>query len=132
MYALAKYYHNRHGFERIESLLRRGFGAKDWLNTSAKFAEQRTSGFALGLIKDVRNREFDSVMLAPDVIDWATDTRTVPSAESASTVYVATTRVQHRLLIPERLGSLIPASAPTIDIPLAKPSNWLSRETARR
>jgi hypothetical protein len=126
--ALAKHYHNRRGFERIESLLRRGFSANDWLNTSAKFTKQRESGYALGLIKDVRNREFESVMLAPDVVDWAQDGKGVPRAEAASVVYVATTRVQRRLLVPERLGNLIPAVPLLSGLASARPIVWAQRQ----
>jgi len=105
--ALAEHYHSRRGFERIDATLRRGFGIKDWAKTSTKFAGQSTSGYALGLISDVRNREFESVMLAPDVLDWARDAGSKARAESVSAVYVAVTRARQRLIVPKRLRSWI-------------------------
>ena len=105
--ALAAHHHNRGGFERIDALLRKGFGIKDWDRTSAKSSEKSTSGYALGLISDVRNREFGSVMLTPDVLDWARDAGNKARAESTSALYVAVTRAQRRLLVPQRFRNWI-------------------------
>lgn len=109
--ALAKHYQNHRSFERIESMLQKGFNVQNWLNTRSKFTREPASGYALGMIKDVRNREFDSVMLTPDVVDWVADSRTASSAEAASTLYVATTRARHRLIVPERMGGLLPSAS---------------------
>jgi hypothetical protein len=106
--AVAESYHSRRGFERIDNLLRRGYSINDWLRTKAKVVTPGTpGGYALGLIKDVRNREFKSVLIATDVIDWASDTKSVTDFQSASAVYVATTRAQHQLVIPQGLTSWI-------------------------
>jgi hypothetical protein len=98
-------YRARGGVERIDKMLRDGYSTKDWQQTAAKLGKRTTSGYALGSIEDVRNREFPSVMLAPDIVDWVRDTRDI--APAASAVYVAVTRAQRRLIIPRRLRSWI-------------------------
>lgn len=106
--AVAESYHSRRGFDRIDSLLRRGYSINDWLRTKAKVVSPGAAGgYALGLIKDVRNREFESVLMATDVIDWASDTKNVTDFQSASAVYVATTRAQRQLIVPQGLTSWI-------------------------
>lgn len=105
--ALANYHEKRRGFKRIDAMLRKGFSLKDWANTSARFFGKSTSGYALGLISDVRNREFESVMLAPDVIDWARQASKEQEPEVASAFYVAVTRAGRELLLPELIESWI-------------------------
>jgi hypothetical protein len=61
----------------------------------------------VGLIEDVRNLEFPDVLLAPNVVTdlWSE----VPGVRAtvSSLVYVAVTRAQHRLLVPQRLRDWI-------------------------
>jgi hypothetical protein len=102
---LAHHYRGRGVVERIGGMLRNGYGHKDWLRTSAKLMKHASTGYALGLIEDVRNREFPAVMLAPDIVDWVAESRDV--ARPASAVYVAVTRAQRRLLIPRSLRNWI-------------------------
>jgi len=99
-------YQRRSSFERIDRLLRKGYSINDWRRTKAKIV---TAGipsqghYALGLIKDVRNREFESVVVASEVVDWASDTKNVTKGQSASAVYVAATRARSQLAVPEGL-----------------------------
>jgi hypothetical protein len=105
--AVANRYHDNAGFQRIDRMLRKGYDNKDWTKTLARFSEQNVHGFALGLIEDVRNREFDTVMLVPDVIDRAWNTKQAALAAASSAIYVAITRARHRLMAPERLRNWI-------------------------
>jgi hypothetical protein len=84
-------------------MLQKGYSSGDWMKTFARFAGQRTLGCALGFIEDVRNREFDSVMLTPEVVDRAWRTRRGDLAAVGSAIYVAVTRAQRRLIVPEQL-----------------------------
>jgi hypothetical protein len=96
-----QHYRGRRAVERVDDMLRNEYDNDDWLRTSAKFLRREATGYALGLIADVRNREFASVMLAPDIVDRAWDNRNV--AREASALYVAVTRAQRRLIVPRRL-----------------------------
>jgi hypothetical protein len=69
--------------------------------------EHDVNGYALGLIEDVRNREFEAVMLAPEILDHAWSTERAALAAVGSAIYVAATRAERRLIIPERLGNWI-------------------------
>jgi hypothetical protein len=91
--------------ERIDAMLREGYGMKNWGETFARIRRRSTSGYALGLVDDARNREFDSVMLTPDFADAAWDSRNF--AQKLAAVYVAVTRAQRQLFVPRRLRGWI-------------------------
>lgn len=101
--AVAARYHSNAGFQRIDRMLRKGYSSENWARASQQFVKRRNNTYALGLIEDAHNREFESVMLAPEVADfvWSTESREI--AEAGSAVYVAVTRARRRLLVPERL-----------------------------
>jgi hypothetical protein len=102
--ALASRHHDSPGFLRIEAMLRSGYGNEDWMKTAARLVKKSAAGYALGLIEDVRNLEFETVMLAPEVVDRAAR---VALASAGSAVYVAVTRAQRRLMVPESLRNWI-------------------------
>lgn len=91
------------GFQRMDELLQKGYRREHWSKTARRVDPRATGGYALGLIEDVRNLEFPEVMLAPNVVGdlWSE----VPSVRAAagSLVYVAVTRAQHRLFVPQTL-----------------------------
>jgi hypothetical protein len=105
--AVANRHHDNGGFQRIDRMLGKGYDNKDWTKTFARFSKQSVNGTALGLIEDVRNREFDTVMLIPDVVDRAWNTKHAALAAASSSIYVAITRARRRLLVPARLRSWI-------------------------
>jgi hypothetical protein len=84
-------------------MLRNGYSAKDWEKTAAKVTKTGPRGYALGLIEDVRNREFEAVMLIPEVVDRAWDAGHAERAAVSSAIYVAVTRARRRLIVPQRL-----------------------------
>jgi hypothetical protein len=112
--ALANRFHDNRGFQRIDRMLQKGYDNNAWTRTSARFVKQQAHGFGLGLIEDVRNREFDAVMLTPDVIDRVWNSKHAALAAATSAVYVAVTRAQRLLIAPERLR------------------NWIEEVSARR
>jgi hypothetical protein len=99
--ALAESNQNSPGFQRIDRMLEKGYDNKDWTRTVDRFAAQ--GKFALGLIADVRNREFPGVMLVPELVDGVWEARKEDYAAASAALYVAVTRAQHRLIVPERL-----------------------------
>lgn len=105
--ALANRHYANSGFQRIDRMLGAGYGSDDWMRTCARMVKHSPQGYALGLIDDVRNREFDAVMLAPEVVDrvWGAERDALAAAGSA--LYVAVTRAQRHLIVPERLRNWI-------------------------
>jgi hypothetical protein len=99
--ALAENHQKSPGFQRIDRMLQRGYDIKDWTRTADRFVAR--GKFALGLIEDVRNREFAGVMLVPELVDGVWDARKEDYAAASAALYVAVTRAQHRLIVPERL-----------------------------
>jgi hypothetical protein len=99
--------HRNRGFQRIDRMLRKGYSTKDWQKTSARIVERSTRGFAVGLIQDVRNREFDTIMLTPEIVEGVWKTRGAALAAVGSTIYVAVTRARRRLIVPEELRNWV-------------------------
>lgn len=102
---LGGHFHRRRDFQRIDALLKRGFDLEAWARTSARCNAQSTSGYALGLISDALNREFQTVMLAPDIVERSWGGRNAAPALSAA--YVAVTRARRRLIVPRELNRWI-------------------------
>lgn len=100
--------HHR-SFQRMDQLLQAGTQREQWHEITKHVAARATSGYALGLIEDVRNLEFPDVMLAPNVVSdlWSDDPKV--RTEATSSVYVAVTRAQHRLVVPSSLREWIEA-----------------------
>lgn len=95
------------GFQRMDELLQKGYQREHWSRTTKQVDPRATGGYALGLIEDVRNLEFPEVMLAPNVVADLWSERTDSRATASSLVYVAVTRAQHRLLVPQALRDWI-------------------------
>jgi hypothetical protein len=100
-------HHDNAGFQRIDRLLRRGYSFDHWTKVLAKVVGRSPHGYALGLVEDARNREFESVMLTPDVAEQAWGARASAIGASGSAVYVAVTRAQRWLIVPLRLREWI-------------------------
>lgn len=105
--AVAERFSQNRGFQRIDRMLEKGYGAQDWAKVSARSGEPGARRCSLGLITDVRNREFDAIMLTPELVDHAWQSRSVTLAAASSSIYVAVTRARHRLIVPERLRQWI-------------------------
>lgn len=100
---VTRHYNNNEGFRKIDRLLRKGYGYKDWAETSAKFTKDKPHPYLLGMVKDVQNREFSRVMVIPEVVSpvWQTTPENVGAVNSA--IYVAVTRAKEYLIVPEEL-----------------------------
>ena len=97
---LAAHHHASAGFRRIDRLLERGYTYRDWRRTYARLSGGGERTHVLGLIGHTLNREFDDVMLAPDVLR---DVGVRRRAAFAASMYVALTRARRRLIVPEGL-----------------------------
>jgi hypothetical protein len=105
--AVAERFGLNRGFQRIDRMLEKGYSAQDWAKVSARGTEPGPARCSLGLISDVRNREFDVVMLTPELVEHAWQSRSVALAAASSSIYVAVTRARRRLIAPERLRQWI-------------------------
>lgn len=101
--AVAERFGENRGFQRIDRMLQKGYGAQDWAKVSARGPEPRARRCSLGLIADVRNQEFDAIMLTPEIVEHAWHSKAVALAAASSSIYVAVTRARHQLIVPERL-----------------------------
>lgn len=108
---VATHHHGNPGFQRVDRLLARGYGYRDWLRTYARLSRRDTGPtHSVGLIGDTLNHEFDTVMLAPSVLG---DERSRRRAAFGSSIYVTLTRARRRLIVPDGLRHWIEAlSAP--------------------
>jgi hypothetical protein len=95
------------GFQKVDELLQAGYRREHWARTANHVDPSATGGYAVGLIEDVRNLEFPDVLLAPNVVTDLWSEAPGVRATASSLVYVAVTRAQHRLLVPQRLRDWI-------------------------
>jgi hypothetical protein len=95
------------GFQKMDDLLQKGYRREHWNKTTKHVDPRASGGYLLGLIEDVRNLEFPEVMLAPNVAGDLWSEKPDLRATAGSLVYVAVTRAQHRLLVPQTLRDWI-------------------------
>lgn len=105
--AVERYYHNNQSFQKVDRLLRRNYQHADWERTSAKFTRNSPQSYLLGRVEDVRNHEFESVMIIPEVVSPLSQPLHEDIGAIGSTIYVAVTRAKQRLIVPEELRSRI-------------------------
>jgi hypothetical protein len=97
---LAHRHHRHAGFQHIERMLKRGFGYEDWRRTMGRVTTGASRPYMLARVEDVRNREFETVMLAPELVEDVAAIKGRAFAEAGSTLYVALTRARRRLILP--------------------------------
>jgi len=104
---VASHYHNNQSFQNIDQMLRKGYQYKDWEKTSAQFAVNSSRSYLLGRIEDVRNHEFQSVLITPEVVSPVWQAKQEDIGVASSAIYVAVTRAKHSLIVPQALRSWI-------------------------
>jgi hypothetical protein len=104
---LASVYHNNLSFQHVDQMLRKGYLNKNWQKTQEKFTKINPHAYKLGQIEDVRNHEFETVMVVPDVVRpvWQADLNKTATVSSA--IYVAVTRATQHLILPKELRNWI-------------------------
>lgn len=95
------------GFQQIDELLRKGYSREHWARATNHVVPNASGGYAVGLIEDVRNLEFPDVLLAPNIVTDLWSEIPGERAAASSLVYVAVTRAQHRLFVPQALRDWI-------------------------
>lgn len=105
--AVAERFSQNRGFQRIDRMLSKGYGAQEWAKVASRGIEPGARYCSLGLISDVRNQEFDVIMLTPELVEQAWQSKSVALAAASSSIYVGVTRARRRLIVPERLRQWI-------------------------
>ena len=105
--AVVSHYRGNQSFQAIDQMLRRGYQYGDWEKTSANFTESKARSYLLGRIEDVRNHEFQTVMIVPEVISPVWQAKSEDRAAVSSAIYVAVTRAKHTLIVPHELRDWI-------------------------
>lgn len=102
--ALASAYQSSAGFRRFNQLLEKGYSQSHWQQTFKRLSAPNARTHVVSIVKNARNREFDNVMLAPDVFDVA-DMRS--KVAFSATIYVGVTRARKQLMAPQELQQWI-------------------------
>lgn len=122
---LSQHYRDNPAFIRVNRMLERKYSQQDWQNTRSFIADNAKPGYSLALVENVRNLEFDNVMITPQLVSIKqTSTqeskvrnvhrvanirprnnkkRNAQEASYYAAVYVAVTRARKRLIVPEQL-----------------------------
>ena len=87
-------------FERIARRLEKGLSAEQFKELFNRTGINTTSGYRLALVNEVRNMEFDSVMLAPDLLPRPEAMSNTNRAKLLSAIYTGASRTRHELIIP--------------------------------
>lgn len=104
---VAREYENNIGFRHVDRMLRNGYRYENLQEMWSRVVGHSPGGYSLARIEDVRNREFDTVMVTPELMDLAWNAKEKKFAAIVSAVYVAVTRARQRLIAPEALRDWI-------------------------
>lgn len=103
-------------FGMIERLLEKGYTAEDFLMAVGRL--EPAAPTQLGLLSDVRNQEFDSVMLGMDFLAPFQRDNVDESARIFAAIYTGVSRPRHELIVPGELrgwvedNAALPAAPP--------------------
>jgi len=125
---LSKHYQNNPAFLRVSRMLERQYSQQDWQQTRNLISSSASLGYSLALVDNVRNLEYDSVMVTPQVVTLpesmsskyasknSVSTNPISRADQNNerihkavgasfyaTLYVAVTRARKQLILPELL-----------------------------
>ncbi len=126
---LATFYRDNPAFQRVTRMLEKNYSQQDWQLTQRFIVDKGRDVYPLALIDNVRNLEFDNVMITPQMVSISRQSvqdspknqnrvNTISNqsanrknnAQEASfyaQVYVAITRARKRLIVPEQLRNHI-------------------------
>lgn len=113
--AVLKHNQSNRAVRAINTLLDKGYNLANWEKTKALITH--SGKYVVGLFENSRNHEFDSVMLAPAIVNRIYDVRATrdshhPDAKAmrgalASKLYLGITRSRHTLIVPQTLEEFI-------------------------
>lgn len=98
--ALEESHHGNTAFQRIHGMLRRGYGYRDFQNSLEKMQSVSSPRIHLGKVEHAKNLEFDSIMLAPELLSGVEEANKLYLAETLSRIYTASTRARFEVIAP--------------------------------
>lgn len=114
---------NDPSFIQIDRMLKKGYTQADFAISLSKLNETGNASITLGRVFDAKNMEFDSVMLAPDLMVNGQSKDSLSVTQAFSALYVGGTRARFRLIVPGQLRDWAMEQAKRIKIDLPEPSN---------
>jgi hypothetical protein len=75
-------------------MLDSGYVLDNRSKTLSGLSRETHNGYFVAQIDDVRNQEFDSVMLSLEVVEWAESVRRTAHSKALSAMYVGITRTE--------------------------------------
>lgn len=98
--SLAQAQINNGVFEKIEAMLVRGYDLDKLKISLLLLDDVSTNGYQLGMVGNVKNAEFDSVMLAPDLLSEIKSGDVLGYDRKICALYTGGSRAKYELLVP--------------------------------
>ena len=93
--------------ERIARRLERGLTKADVEQMLFRAGTDTTTGYRLGLVSEVRNREFESVMLTPELLPQPKSMSGVERGKLLSAIYIGASRTKNEIIVPGYLADWV-------------------------
>lgn len=87
-------------FEKIESMLQKGYKSSDFERSLMMLAPSGAASIHLGRVEDARNMELDSVMLAPDLLTSVKKGDINSASSTFAALYTGGSRARFELIVP--------------------------------
>lgn len=105
--SLAQSQINNGVFEKIEAMLVKGYDIDKLKISLLLLDEVSSSGYQLGMVENARNAEFDSVMLAPDLLSEIKTGDALGFDRKVCALYTGGSRAKYELLVPGNIEEWI-------------------------
>jgi hypothetical protein len=102
--ALASAMGGSHEFKAVHEWLGQGNRLTDFVETAQRFCSDPASILKLAKVEDVKNQEFDAVLLSRDLMRPPREGSSHSLASVCSLLYTASSRARHELLLPGNMS----------------------------
>jgi hypothetical protein len=102
--ALASAMGASHEFKAMHEWLGQGNTLQDFVETAQRFCSDPAAIIKLAKVEDVKNQEFDTVLLSRDLMRPPRQGSTHSLASVCSLLYTASSRARHELLLPGNMS----------------------------
>jgi hypothetical protein len=93
-----------HEFKAMHEWLGQGNTLQDFVETAQRFCSDPAAIIKLAKVEDVKNQEFDTVLLSRDLMRPPRQGSTHSLASVCSLLYTASSRARHELLLPGNMS----------------------------
>lgn len=95
--------HKEHSFDRIQTMLERGYSSMDFERSLAVLNRSGRPRILLGRVTDARSMEMDKVMLGRDLLSPVRAGDMASAGKVFSAIYTGGSRARHKLIVPGQL-----------------------------